>query len=88
MHVYQRVLGDNGFTIFGMDPDLNDLPAMELETPLAMRITGALDGIRRVTRWVGMLPAGPSRSSARHKGIRRLAAGVDPDALLLQVFAN
>ena len=73
MHVYQRVRGDNGFTIFGMDADLNDMPAMQLETPLAMRITGALDGIRRVTLEmmpelsIGSASVEPSAGSAELK---------------------
>jgi len=54
MHVYQRIRGDNGYTIFGMDPDMNDLAQPNLENPLIMRITGAVDGIRRVT--LAMMP--------------------------------
>ena len=49
MHVYQRIRGDSGYTIFGMDPDMNGLPQLDLTTQLTARVTGALNGIRRVT---------------------------------------
>jgi len=49
MHVYQRIRGDSGYTIFGLDSDMNDLPQLDLNPQLGSRVTGALNGIRRVT---------------------------------------
>lgn len=49
MHVYQRIRGDNGYSIFALDADMNGLPQLDLDQGLVARVTSALNGIRRVT---------------------------------------